>query len=103
MELWEYMCENEKCGYKKRLLKGTHDVNQTLSDLNEDFAYYRVFLCPQGKELYSLDAHEREFNGICPIHHVELQELEELPEYCPKCGGKTQTREKEMITSEKGA
>ena len=94
MELWEFMCENEHCGYQKRLLKGTPMANQTLTDLNEDFANYRIFLCPEVKELYSIDTHDREFDNQCPIHHIELQELDELPELCPKCGGKTHSTEK---------
>ena len=102
MELWEYVCENEQCGYKKRLLQGTHMTNQTLTDLNEDFANYRIFHCSEGKELYSIDTHDREFDNQCPIHHIELQELDELPEHCPKCGRKTHSTEKEMVETTKG-
>jgi len=100
MELIEFDCEN--CSYNKQLLKGTSAPDQTFSDLNEDFAHYRVYFCPEGKELYSFDHHDREFDEKCPIHHVELQEKKELPDHCPKCGGNTQTTEKPMITTEKG-
>ncbi len=100
MELIEFDCKN--CGYKTHLLTGTNTPDQTLSDLNEDFAHFKVYLCPEGKELYSFDHHDREFDQKCPIHHEELQEQNEIPGYCPKCGGNTQTTEKPQIPIKKG-
>ena len=94
MELWEFKCP--KCGYTKQLLVGSHNQNQTLSDLNEDFADFRVFICPKGKELHSFDVHNREFDKTCPIHQVKLQECKNVHEDCPKCGETAQTTEKEM-------
>jgi transcription initiation factor IIE alpha subunit len=85
MELKKLVCPN--CGYKKELLVGSSDREHTLSDLNEDFAEYRIYHCPEGKELHSLDANDREFDGKCPIHDVDLEELEDVPGDCPKCGG----------------
>ena len=33
---------------------------------------------------------------------IDLQELKEVPDHCPKCGGNTETTEKPMIPQEKG-
>ncbi len=85
MELKKLACQI--CEYKTDLLVGSSDSEHTLSDLNEDFADYKIYHCPEGKELHSLDANDREFDERCPIHGVELKELEDVPGECPKCGG----------------
>jgi hypothetical protein len=81
---------------------GTQDPDQTFSDLNEDFAYYRIYLCPVDKTLYSMNVHDREWNGTCPQHkNMKLQPLQELPKTCPKCGGPLEIKEKETLETEK--
>jgi DNA-directed RNA polymerase subunit RPC12/RpoP len=91
----EVKCPN--CGYKKDLLVGGVGPDQTLSDLNEDYACYKLHYCPDGKEIMSIDIHNREFDGHCPEHDVELKPLEKVPQECPKCGGKLSVREREIL------
>ena len=81
---------------------GTQDPGQTFSDLNEDFAYYKLFLCPKGNDIHSIDIHFREFDGNCPQHKVELRPLTKLPETCPRCGGPVQMTPKDILKPEKG-
>lgn len=100
MELIELNCP--RCNYKADLLIGTQDPGQTFSDLNEDFAYYKLFLCQEGKELHSIDINFREFNGNCPQHTVKLQSLQEVPKTCPKCGGPIQVTKKDILKAERG-
>ncbi len=101
MELLELNCP--KCDYKVSLLLGTQDPNQTLSDLNEDFAYYALFLCPVDKTFHSINIHDREFDGNCPEHkNVKLQAIKEIPKTCPKCGGPLEVTKKDILKPEKG-
>lgn len=101
MELVEYNCP--KCGYKAHLLLGTQDPDQTLSDLNEDFAYYRLYLCPVDKTLYSMNVHDREWEGNCPQHQdVQLQLLQDIPQPCPRCGGTAEVTKKQILKPERG-
>jgi hypothetical protein len=100
LRLLEFSCP--KCAYKQHLLVGTQDPSQTFSDLNEDFAYYRLFLCPEGREIHSFDIHDREFEGDCPKHKVKLKPLTEVPKTCPKCEGTVQVTEEEILKTERG-
>jgi hypothetical protein len=100
LELLQLVCS--RCNYRADLLIGTQDSEQTFSDLNEDFAYYRLFLCPKGNDIHSIDIHFREFDGSCPEHGVELLPLTELPQTCPKCSGPVQVTKRDILKPEKG-
>jgi hypothetical protein len=100
LELLQLVCS--RCNYRADLLIGTQDPGQTFSDLNEDFAYYRLFLCPEDNDIHSIDIHFREFDGSCPQHGVELLPLTELPHACPKCGGPLEVTKKDILKPEKG-
>jgi hypothetical protein len=91
-----------KCGYKAHLLYGTQNPYQTFSDLNEDFAYYKLYLCSVDKTFYSMNANDREWNGNCPEHRSEkLQPLNDVPKICPRCGGLLEVTEEEALEAEK--
>ncbi len=101
MELLEITCP--RCGYSVSLLMGTQDPDQTFSDLNEDFAYYRLFLCPVDRAFHSINIHDREFDGDCPEHKgTKLESLKEIPTTCPKCGGEIQVVKKEILKPQGG-
>ncbi len=86
MELLELNCP--RCGYNSQILLGTQNLDQTFSDLNEDFAYYKLYLCPSDKTFYSINVNDREWDGKCPQHKdVLLQPLQQVPKTCPRCGG----------------
>jgi hypothetical protein len=95
VELLQISCP--RCDYKADMLSGTQDSGQTFSDLNEDFAYYKLFLCPKGNDIQSIDISFREFNGSCPQHRVDLRPMASLPQTCPKCGGPVQVTRREII------
>ena len=101
-QLLELNCP--KCGYNARLLLGTQTPDQTFSDLNEDFAYYKLYQCPTDKALYSMNQNDREWGGNCPQHKTtKLQSLTEIPTVCPQCGGPLQATEKEILKHEEEA
>jgi predicted RNA-binding Zn-ribbon protein involved in translation (DUF1610 family) len=85
MDVWHFKCGN--CGYEKKLTLGSYDVDQTLSDLNEDFAYYKLFTCKVEKVFVTGNVHNRYFDNRCPADGSELVPIEELPpNKCPRCG-----------------
>jgi hypothetical protein len=86
------------------LLLGTQNPDQTFSDLNEDFAYYRLYQCPADKELYSMNVNDREWTGTCPQHKTtKLQPLSKIPATCPRCGSPMEVSEKEILKHEEEA
>jgi hypothetical protein len=90
-----------KCGYNAHLLLGTQNPDQTFSDLNEDFAYYKLYLCPADKSLHSMNVNDREWNGTCPKHKIaKLQPLNDIPKTCPRCDGPLDTIEEETLSHE---
>lgn len=49
-----------KCGCHASLLLGTHEPDQTLSDLDEDFAYYKLFLFSMDNMFYATIPYDKE-------------------------------------------
>jgi ribosomal protein S27AE len=100
MELIQLACS--KCNYTADLLLGTQEPGQTFSDLNEDFAFYKLFQCDADGTVLSIDVHDREFDGNCPQHKVKLQALTHFPHACPKCGGPINVTHKDIFKPERG-
>lgn len=94
VELVELVCP--QCDYKADLLVGTQERSQTLSDMNEDFAFYKLFKCAADGTLQSIDVHNREFDGDCPEHKVKLKALTRVPENCPRCDAPVKVTEKDI-------
>ena len=76
-------CQN--CGYEITVLEGSTEPKQTFSDLNEDFAVYQLFLCPEDKNIESHNIVDRAFDGKCASKASDLEKLEKLPDHCPRC------------------
>jgi len=84
MDVWHVKCS--KCGYETKLNLGSTDLDQTYSDLNEDFAYYKLFLCKKENIFVSENVYNRHFDNKCPADGSELVPVEEIPpKKCPKC------------------
>lgn len=84
MDLWHVKCP--KCGYEKKLNLGSTDLDQTYSDLNEDFAYYQLFICKKENVFVTGNVHNRHFDNRCPADGSELVLVEEIPpKKCPRC------------------
>ncbi|MHA2068336.1 MAG: hypothetical protein ACXABY_28570 [Candidatus Thorarchaeota archaeon] len=97
MDRFEISCS--ECSYHKDLLVGSVSAEQTLSDVNEDFACYKLHLCEEGKEILSLDIHDREFDGMCPVHGKKLVPTNEMPSECPKCGASLKSEKRDILVS----
>jgi len=61
-------------------------MDQILTDVNLDYAEYRLFLCNEESTFVHVDIHNKEFEGKCPHDGSELIEIGEIPPIkCPRC------------------
>jgi len=101
MKLLKLTCP--ACNYTISLLEGTQGPDQTYADLNEDFAFYKLFLCPVDNLIHSININDREFKGNCPEHPgTKLLPLKELPKSCTMCEGALEVTEEEILKPSKG-
>jgi hypothetical protein len=78
------MCKS--CGYESKQPIGYSYMDQILSDVNLDYADYRLFLCKGESTFVHVDIHNKEFEGKCPHDDSELIEIREIPPTkCPHC------------------
>lgn len=83
MDIWHVKCDN--CGYEKKMNVGSTDLDQTYSDLNEDFAYYKLFICRKENVFVTGNVLNGQFNNRCPADGDELVPVEMPPRKCPQC------------------
>jgi hypothetical protein len=101
MKLLKLSCP--ACNYNINLLIGTQERDQTYADLNEDFAFYALFLCPVDNLIHSININDREFKGNCPEHpDTKLVPLKEIPKTCTMCEGQFEVAEEEILKPTKG-
>ncbi len=85
MERWRLRCSN--CGESALVELGSYTETQSYSDLNEDFAYFRLYTCPVHKGWAYRNASDRTFDGSCSIDGGKLQAFDISTGKCPRCGG----------------
>lgn len=84
MEIYHIICKS--CSYETKLPLGSSDLDQILSDINLDYAEYRLFMCEKEAKFVHVDSHDKEFEGRCPSDCSDLMEIEEIPPIkCPRC------------------
>jgi hypothetical protein len=84
MQIYHFICKS--CGYEAKLPVGSSDLDQILTDTNEDYADYHLFVCKKEAKFVHADIHNREFEGKCPSDGSDLKEMPELPsDKCPRC------------------
>jgi ribosomal protein S27AE len=79
--------ECPKCGNTALVESGSYSADQSYADLNEDFAYFKVYSCPVHKGWVYRNAHDRSFDGSCSIDGGKLQAFDISGGKCPRCGG----------------
>jgi len=84
MQIYHFKCKS--CGYQTKLPLGSSDLDQTLTDVNADYAEYHLFKCPIELRFVHADIHDREFEGKCRADGSDLIEIKEMPPLkCPRC------------------
>jgi formamidopyrimidine-DNA glycosylase len=91
MAQWYKMsCRN--CDYTNELILGSSVTAESLKDLNEDSADFKIFECTNDHELFTIDVHSSDFNNKCPVCGTAITEIsiEEIGVHaCPRCANKT--------------
>lgn len=84
MQIYHFKCEG--CGYESKLPLGSSDLDQILTDVNADYAEYRLYICKKEAKFVHADIHSRDFEGKCPADGSDLMEIKEMPPVrCPRC------------------
>jgi Zn finger protein HypA/HybF involved in hydrogenase expression len=61
-------------------------MDQILTDVNTEFAQYRLFICKKENKFVHADILDAGFNGKCPSDATDLEEVEPKDAKCPRCG-----------------
>jgi len=92
LKVFSFMCKS--CGYKAKLLLGSADLDQTLTDVNADYADYRLFICKKESRFVHADIHDRSFGGSCPSDGTTLEGVQDPRQAkCPRCGSELEIQE----------
>jgi predicted RNA-binding Zn-ribbon protein involved in translation (DUF1610 family) len=103
LKVYSFKCAS--CGYESRHVLGTPDMDQTLTDVNTEFAQYRLFVCEKEQKFIHADVLDSHFDGKCPADGTKLEEVERPSEAkCPRCGKELNIEEiKPLATSDSSA
>ena len=92
------------CGYQSRNQVGTLDGDQNLTDVNTEFAQYRLFICRKEKKFVHADVLDVQFESKCPSDATELEEVDPRQTKCPRCGKELKIQEiNPLATSDSSA
>jgi hypothetical protein len=91
VKVYSFKCP--ACGYQSRHQVGTPDGDQILTDVNTEFAQYRLFVCRKEKKFVHADVLDVGFDNKCPSDAAELEEVEPRNARCPRCGRELMTEE----------
>lgn len=85
MQIYYFKCNS--CGYETKLPLGSSDLDQTLTDVNADYAEYRLFKCQAESKFVYANIHDKLFEGKCPSDKSMLIEIDHAnpPMKCPRC------------------
>ena len=85
MQIYHFKCNS--CGYETKLPLGSSDLDQTLTDVNADYAEYRLFKCRTESKFVYADIHDKRFEGKCLADKSRLIEIDQAnpPIKCPRC------------------
>lgn len=85
VKVYSYNCP--ACGYHSKHMIGTPDMDQILTDVNTEFAQYKLFVCSKEKKFVHADVQDAHFDGSCPSDKTKLEEVEDPGQAkCPHCG-----------------
>lgn len=85
MQIYHFTCKS--CRYESKLPLGSSDLDQTLTDVNADYAEYRFFKCQIESKFVHADIHDKGFEGKCHSDGSKLMKTDqEIPTVkCPRC------------------
>ncbi|HXG06407.1 MAG TPA: hypothetical protein VNI77_03675 [Nitrososphaera sp.] len=103
LEVFSFRCPT--CGYNSKHPLGTPDMDQTLTDVNTEFAQYRLFVCRQEKKFVHMDTLDSHFDNKCPADKSELEQVSDPKKaLCPACGKELEVADiKPLATADSAA
>ena len=78
---------------------GTPDTDQILTDVNTEFAQYKLYACLKEKKFLGANVLEAGFDGKCPSDGSALQEVTVEDPRCPVCGTALNVGEKKPLST----
>jgi hypothetical protein len=91
LEIYQFTCES--CGYESIHAVGYSSLDQVLTDVNLDYAEYRLYVCNVESRFVPANIHDKEFLGKCPHDNSALVEIKEIPpKRCPRCNHELMTK-----------
>ena len=72
---------------------GSPAGDQILTDVNTEFAQYKLFACLQEKKFVGANVLDPGFAGKCPSDGSALQEVDVKEAKCPRCGTELKVEE----------
>jgi hypothetical protein len=80
-------------------------MDQTLTDVNNDFAQYKLFLCRKELTFVHTDVLDAQFDNKCPSDKSELEQIDDPHNAeCPRCGKELKVEEiKPLAASDRSA
>ena len=102
VKVFSFKCKS--CGYDAKLPLGSSDLDQTLTDVNADYAEYRLFICKKESKFVHADIHDKGFEGRCPSDATELEEVQDPRQAkCPRCGKELEIGEIKPLATDSSA
>jgi predicted RNA-binding Zn-ribbon protein involved in translation (DUF1610 family) len=102
LKIYNFKCPT--CGYESRHPVGTPDMDQILTDVNNDFAQYRLFVCKKELTLLHADVLDAHFDNKCPSDKSELEPIDD-PEHvkCPRCSNELKVEDTKPLATTDGS
>lgn len=97
MKVYDFGCPS--CGFKSRNQVGTPDGDQILTDVNTEFAQYKLYACLKEKKFVGANVLDAAFNGKCPSDGSPLQEVNLEDARCPRCGSQLKIEETKPLSA----
>jgi hypothetical protein len=92
------------CDYASKHPVGTPDTDQILTDVNNEFAQYGLFVCRKEIRLVHMDILDAHFDNKCPSDKSDLEPIAE-PEHakCPRCGKELKVEDTKPLAASEGS
>lgn len=97
MKVFDFDCPS--CKFESRNQVGTPDGDQILTDVNTEFAQYKLFACLKEKKFVGANVLDAGFDGKCPSDGSLMQEVDVREAKCPRCGTQLKVEERNPLSS----
>jgi predicted RNA-binding Zn-ribbon protein involved in translation (DUF1610 family) len=102
LKVYSFKCPS--CGYESKHPVGTPDMDQILTDVNNDFAQYRLFVCRKELTFVHADVLDAYFDNRCPADKSELEQIDDPQNVkCPRCGKELKVEEMKPLAASDGS